>query len=854
MLAVVWCHASGGAQAQIQAQFTLEIRSDLAFPLEIPGTVVDLSPDAEGRLLFCTREGRVGRFDPAAGTQKLLIGPSQASFAGELRAVAETPAGDVCVIDEAGDISIVTQGAKTLLYDDLHMIIDPTDLAVDEAGTFVIASATPSNGRRAINWVSPNGERWAYYMVRHSPIMRRPVQLAADPLTGGMLMADAQSGGAVRLVDTVTNTHPLSDVDVVTLPFFSSSQDDGDLAVQADGELLLIAGSRVYLTSRLTGSSSLIASGFSQLRGIAIAPSSGGVASRSGYSAYLAAGSDPTLIHELPDVGAPASVVLPALGVVPARGYYRMSFSGLNVFELATGIDGNLLVGGDKWGASFEVRRIHLPGFSSELIAQQSDGLSGRIEGLAQANDGTIFAATREGVVHAIQEGPSTVVSTLFSDPLNEITRLKGIVLDRSGDLFLADREGWGMGEVRKLPFGGGPTSTVVTTSETRGVAAYPITGGLLATEWVDTGFEGMVSLIDVEAGSKAPLTELEGMNYTNADSWADGDLVVDVLGNVYTCAEDDWAVHKWDPLEPTGTQRIGSGYKNHPSGVSIAASTVASSTGWSLYVSEYNFLWEFPDIPAPASDMLDAQGPSPGRLLGFMRPSIGRPLAMIRHPSGAGLVIATSQATLVHMNGAGETRLLADAGGGLFGELCHLAALPNGHVRVLNGSGQVFELDPQADWAVSPRGSLGSDPRFGLDGSLAELAFDAEGSCYVADGERGRVVYVDSGSGARTDIGGNYSFPRALCLGAGTPDVAGAEGTSLFVLDGWAVWELGVDGRAAQSPLVTPLGWALAAEVLGAARVEPGPAEPELGPSAPGRAAARLGLNRAQVTEPDGR
>jgi hypothetical protein len=54
---------------------------------------------------------------------------------------------------------------------------------------------------------------------------------------------------------------------------------------------------------------------------------------------------------------------------------------------------------------------------------------------------------------------------------------------------------------------------------------------------------------------------------------------------------------------------RIGSGYLNHPSGLAIAPSTAGSgsTTGWSLYVAEWNSLWEKPSVPAPASTLVDA-------------------------------------------------------------------------------------------------------------------------------------------------------------------------------------------------------------------------------------------------------
>ena len=70
------------------------------------------------------------------------------------------------------------------------MVQNPSDMIVDAAGNYVLAGATPTSGVRGMNWISSDGSRWAYYLVRHAP-----VQLAADPLTSDLLLTEEQAGG-----------------------------------------------------------------------------------------------------------------------------------------------------------------------------------------------------------------------------------------------------------------------------------------------------------------------------------------------------------------------------------------------------------------------------------------------------------------------------------------------------------------------------------------------------------------------------------------------------------------------------------------------------------------------------------
>src|SRR5262245_9218514 len=75
---------------------------DVEAPLDvvhrIPGTVKDLARDSAGRILYCTFERDVGRFEPGkVAITELASAKNSPSFQGQLRAVAETTAGFVAV-------------------------------------------------------------------------------------------------------------------------------------------------------------------------------------------------------------------------------------------------------------------------------------------------------------------------------------------------------------------------------------------------------------------------------------------------------------------------------------------------------------------------------------------------------------------------------------------------------------------------------------------------------------------------------------------------------------------------------------------------------------------------------------
>src|SRR4030095_7518433 len=121
----------------------------------------------------------------------------------------------------------------------------------------------------------------------------------------------------------------------------------------------------------------------------------------------------------------------------------------------------------------------------------------------------------------------------------------------------------------------------------------------------------------------------------------------------------------------------------NRPSGLVIARSTPASgsTTGWSLYVSEFTKLWEIPNMAAPAPRMSDTEAPPVGRLVGWMPSTVGTPRALGRDPAGHGVLVSTNAGTIERMAMDGTHTTVAGAAQGLFGDLAALATNSSGHV-----------------------------------------------------------------------------------------------------------------------------------------------------------------------------
>lgn len=660
----------------------------------IPGTVKDLARDAAGRILYCTFEREVGRIEPGKQALTLLASSADSPFESQLRGVAATPAGDVAVVDAFGHVYVLPGGAgpAVKVYSDLYMISDATDLIVDARGSFLIASATPSSGQRGVNWVQPDGQRWGYYLVKH-----QPAQLAHDPLTGGIVIADTTAGGNLQLVAAGNAYRPTSALDATTHPGINSFQDDGDIAAEADGDLYWIAGGSVYKHTRASGTTALFASGYAQLRGVVIAASHGWLPSATGWSLYLAEGENPTRLREIPGVDAPAGLIANDQGAVPGKGLKVNVIFGFQVFDLAADNSGRLLVGGSQFGSTHFVKRVTLTGTPSiALVANSASGLSGIVEGLCVAPDDSIYALTRPGAIQRITEAP-LAITTVFSDPANQITAGKDLALDVDGTLYAATRESWDFGKI--LSISGGDASLVRTTEETRGLAANPA-GGLLFSQWHNTGFHGTLDLHHFDDGSLEVLPGLAGMNYTNDFVWGDGDICVDANGAIYTISEDDWSLIRYDPAED-GFVRFGSGYLNHPSGLAIAPSTASSGsvTGWSLYVSEFDNLWEKPSVQPPAATLVDSSfALRVGRVLAAApRPEFGRPRVLAPAPGGSGVLIGTATGSVLVVDPAsGAVELLAGPEQGLRGAIAALVPAPRGRrVLALTEAGEVFALLP---------------------------------------------------------------------------------------------------------------------------------------------------------------
>ena len=665
------------------------------FVATIDGTVKDLARDAAGRLLYCTAGGEVGRIVPGISRQ-VLATAATGPFPEELRALAETPGGDVAVLDVVGDIRVLTAGSApaVLRYDDNLMIQDASDLVVDASGNYLVASATPSPGQRALNWISSDGFRWGYYLVRHQPLA-----LAYDPLSGGVVLSETTSGGNLQLIAAGSATRQTSALDTSTHPGISASVSDGDVALENDGDVYWIAGGTVWRRNRASGTTSVFATGLGTLRGAAIAESSPYRSSATGWSLYVAEGANPARIREFPEVGAPAAALLPSQGFVPGRGTKVNVSFGFQAFDLAADNQGRLLLGGSNFGATHFVKRVTLTGTPSiATVASSANGLSGIVEGLVVDVDDAIYALTRTGTIHKITEAPLTV-TTIFSDPASQITAGKDLALDVDGTFYVACRESWDFGKLMSVtPFAGGATF-LTATEETRGLAASP-GGGLYLSQWRNTGFAGTVERFHFDDASLETLPGFAGMNYTNDSVWGDGDIVVDADGSVYTLSEDDWSLVRYDANED-GLVRVGSGYLNRPSGLALAPSTAASgsTTGWSLYVSEFDNLWERASFPPPASTFVDASlGLVFGRsLFAAPDPRHGRPTA-IAPASGGGVLIATAAGVIHRIDPSGALARFAGPEHGLAGAIVALGATSSrGHVLALNADGELYLVQPGA-------------------------------------------------------------------------------------------------------------------------------------------------------------
>jgi len=687
-LAALWALLlPSGAEAQVQSPQSPKPPFAPTSPVRflVQGTVRDLASDAAGRLLYVSAQKEVGRFDPGHGVT-VLANAATGPFPNELRGVAATPAGDVAVVDIDGHVRVLFGGTAPAVqvYSDVFMIGDATDLIVDARGSFLIASATPSSGQRGVNWVSSDGTRWSYYLVRH-----QPVQLAAEPTTGGIVIADQASGGNLQLVQPGPYRRTVG-IDTTTHPGFTSNLDDGDMAFDSQGTLFWISGGKVYRT--VQSGTTLFASGYEQLRGIAIARSS---LAANGWSLYLAEGSNPTRIREIPGSMPPASPIAADQGAVPSKGIRVPVTLGFQAFELTVDHFNRLVLGGSLWSSTHYVKRITLTGTPSiATVATSANGLSGIVEGLCVDVDNSILALTRAGTIHRITEGPLTI-TTLFTDPFDQISAGKDLAQDVNGALYVATREAWDFGKVMRVS--GGTATLLKTTEETRGLAANPA-GGMYVSQWHNSGFHGTVDLLHFGDNSLETLPGFITMNYTNDFVWGDGDICVDANGSIYTVSEDDWSLVRYDPAADAFV-RFGSSYLNHPSGLVIAPSTAGSgsTTGWSLYVAEFDNVWEKPGVPPPASTLVDSSlGFRVGRSVAAApNPTFGKPRVIAAAANGTGALVGTAEGWVLEVDPhGGAVQPLAGPESGLVGEIAGLWTAPGGRrVLALTTAGDAYAL-----------------------------------------------------------------------------------------------------------------------------------------------------------------
>jgi hypothetical protein len=215
----------------------------------------------------------------------------------------------------------------------------------------------------------------------------------------------------------------------------------------------------VWKRSRATNTTTLFAGGYDQLRGVVIAASNGWQYSPSGWSLYLAEGASPTRIREIPNVGAPGDLIATDQGPVPNRGQKINVVLGFQALELTADATGRLLLGGTQFGSTQFIKRVTLTGTPSiATVATSANGLAGPIEGLVVDDDASIWALARAGQIQHVTEGPLNV-TTVFTDPVNQITAGKDLVMDVDGSFYVACREAWDFGKVLRSRAGSGPCS-----------------------------------------------------------------------------------------------------------------------------------------------------------------------------------------------------------------------------------------------------------------------------------------------------------------------------------------------------------------------------------------------------------
>jgi sugar lactone lactonase YvrE len=852
-------------------------------------------PGGSNTVNYVTSTGEVGRIDSTNNRTVLL---AAGALPGPAVALYPTPSGnELVLLLEGGDLWRLPAngGTPTQVYADQFAYIQASDLVIDQAGSHWFASRTISPGTRSVALVSANGQEWGYFTT-----FGQPVGLCPDPLGSRLLRSD-QNGGlrtveAIDLAPVETQIGPGPNVSPTTL--------DGDLVAEADGDLFIASGSQVIRYNRLANSTSVFQTLPSTVRGLAI------TGSGSSNSLWVAHGQDPSTVRVLAPCDPAAGLHPPAFHTPPTRGVQRLFFAGFNCFEMtAEGLD-RLWLGGDNFGSNQTIRRTDVNNFVLTTVASGQTGLEGRVEGLSFDGDGQLFALTSSGAVQQIntQTGAAT---TLFSDPLSQIVRGKDLSIGRQGQRYAAVYTAFDQGYIGLIQ--GGSVQNLLSAQEPRGVIGDPFRGQLLYSEWINQGFAGAVGALSLPNGAGTLIPGFSGLNITNGPDWGDGDVVVDALGRIYIPLEDEFCVRRFDPA--TGRiARIGSGYLNRPSGVAIARSSpgAGSSTGFSLYVSEYNRLWEIPNVPAPAPRFVDPGSPPVGQLRASFNadrqpiglcgePQTGRPLVLCSDGTlwrvllaggGAPQLLTTISPAPASIAPAGNGWLFAverggrvrailpnqnflavdwfDDVGNQLSDVCDLALGSDGALYLLERNpnpvaeggrlwrlsggvltqigdhlrGRRLRMSPAdglatiledghlaesgellaVDWQTSPArsGHWRIDPLARFDTQALDafdpsapaptaivpsggLCFDQAGNAFVAEGNSGRVWRVQSSSGSRSLIAGHFARPQDLEFLAGSPGVAGAQGGSLFVLDGFSVYEVGTAGQAVP-PIQAPV------------------------------------------------
>ncbi|MEO0650398.1 MAG: hypothetical protein AAFZ65_06955, partial [Planctomycetota bacterium] len=539
----------------------------------IGGAVRDLTPAASGGL-YWVAPGVLGHV-AADGTKTILW---DGGFGSGAVGVAEGSDGDPVVVDLDGNLWRVPAagGSRELIYSDLFLIGQATDLIVDADGVFLIPCRTPSSGVRGIAAVDasagggPSDRRWSFWMV---DLAHQPLAFAADAAADALVMVDEGPFGALFGVDIEgeLGLQPIPAPLDGSVAFGGSiNAFDGDVAVESDGDAWIVAGDTLWFHDRLAGTTLPFQTGTSVVRrAVAIAPSSPSAVSTTGQSLWVAersTGGGQTQLLEFPSVDPGASTTAASIGGVVDEGIPRsLSPLVLNLYTLATDGQGALLYGGDLFQSDAQVRRLDPETGATELLAR-IPGPDGRIEGIEIGPDGRIYAVSERGQIWSVTQDPENP-DLVFDDALDQLaTNLpggaatKGLEIDRQGNFYVAERSGFAAGKVSRVDAQTGAVELLAATVDSRGVTGDPFENRILASEWNNTGFDG--TLVEIQNGVAVDLPFAGSINIANGAIWGDGDVLVDSEGGVYTVAEDEFAVWRFD-RESGRRTRMGSGYLN---------------------------------------------------------------------------------------------------------------------------------------------------------------------------------------------------------------------------------------------------------------------------------------------------